>query len=205
MSTVTAENVYEPLLQFWFGENADALTMAKRQAALWWGKAAATDDEIRERFASLRQLAIQGELDGWEETSRGRLALIILIDQFSRNIFRDRLEAFTYDYLAQEWCLAGIDAGADDELLPIERVFFYLPMEHAESRVDQARSVTLFAALVSAAPVAHRALFDDYLSFAKQHQAIIERFDRFPHRNRVLGRVSTEMEVEFLKQPGSSF
>jgi uncharacterized protein (DUF924 family) len=205
MSIASAASIYEPLLHFWFGESTDAVTMAKRQAALWWGKAVTTDDDIRERFAPLRELAIQGELDAWEETSRGRLALIILIDQFSRNIFRDRLEAFTYDYLAQEWCLAGIDAAADKELLPIERVFFYLPMEHAESRVDQARSVALFAALANAAPMGERALFGDYLDFAKRHRTIIERFDRFPHRNRVLGRVSTDMEVEFLKQPGSSF
>ena len=205
MSTVTAANVYEPLLQFWFGEPADAPSVAQRQAALWWGKSSVIDNEIRERFSGLRDLAIQGELDAWEETSRGRLALILLIDQFSRNMFRDRLEAFTYDYLAQEWCLAGIDAGADTELLPIERVFFYLPMEHSESRVDQLRSVALFEALAALALPAQQALFDGYLDFAKRHQVIIERFDRFPHRNHILGRVSTATEIEFLKQPGSAF
>jgi uncharacterized protein (DUF924 family) len=205
MSTVNAANVYEPLLQFWFGESADALTMANRQANLWWGKSVSIDNEIRERFGPLRELAIQGELDAWEETSRGRLALILLIDQISRNVFRNRMEAFTYDYLAQEWCLSGIDMGADEELVPLERVFFYLPLEHAESRVDQARSVALFTDLVQAVTPAHRELFEGYLDFAKRHQAIIERFDRFPHRNQALGRISTEAELEFLKQPGSSF
>jgi uncharacterized protein (DUF924 family) len=133
------------------------------------------------------------------------LALIVLVDQMSRNIFRDQLEAFTYDYLAQEWCLEGLDLGADEELQPLERVFFYLPLEHSESRVDQARSVALFSELAKQAPATQLGSFDYYLDFAKQHQAIVERFGRFPHRNEVLGRAFTSEEIEFLKGPGSSF
>jgi uncharacterized protein (DUF924 family) len=196
--------VFEPVLQFWFGDGNNRET-AKRQAELWWGKSPATDSTIRERFGSLRELAVQGELDAWEQTSRGRLALIVLVDQMSRNIFRDQLEAFTYDYLAQEWCLEGLDLGADEELQPLERVFFYLPLEHSESRVDQARSVALFSELAKQAPATQLGSFDYYLDFAKQHQAIVERFGRFPHRNEVLGRASTSEEIEFLKGPGSSF
>jgi uncharacterized protein (DUF924 family) len=196
--------VFEPVLQFWFGDGNNPET-AKRQAALWWGKSPATDATIRERFGALREHAVQGELDAWEQTSRGRLALIILVDQMSRNIFRDQLEAFTYDYLAQEWCLDGLDLGADEEIQPIERVFFYLPLEHSESRVDQARSVALFSELAKRVPDTQRGLFDYYLDFAKQHQVIIERFGRFPHRNKVLGRTSTSEEMEFLKRAGSSF
>jgi uncharacterized protein (DUF924 family) len=196
--------VYEPVLQFWFGDE-NSPEAAKRQAELWWGKSPETDAIIRGRFSALRELAVQGELDAWEQTSRGRLALIILVDQMSRNILRDQLEAFTYDYLAQEWCLDGLDLGADEELQPIERVFFYLPLEHSESRVDQARSIVMFSELAKVVPAIHRGLFDYYLDFAKQHQVIIERFGRFPHRNNVLGRASTSEEIEFLKAPGSSF
>jgi uncharacterized protein (DUF924 family) len=206
MKTPTAPaTVYEPVLKFWFGDGGDAADIAKRQADLWWGKSPATDAIIRERFGALRELAVQGELDAWEESSRGRLALILLVDQMSRNMHRDQMAAFTYDYLAQEWCLAGLDLGADEELQPIERVFFYLPLEHSESRVDQVRSVGLFSELVKRVPETQRDLFASYLDFAKQHQRIIERFDRFPHRNRILGRESTQAEVLFLQEPGSSF
>jgi uncharacterized protein (DUF924 family) len=205
MKTPTAPAVvYEPVLQFWFGAGS-ATEIAKRQAELWWGKSPATDASIRDRFAALRELAVQGELDAWEESSRGRLALILLVDQMSRNIYRDRPEAFTYDYLSQEWCLDGLDLGADEALQPIERVFFYLPLEHSESRVDQARAVALLTELAARVPEAQRELFAYYLDFAKQHQRIIERFDRFPHRNNILGRVSTAAEAAFLLEPGSSF
>jgi uncharacterized protein (DUF924 family) len=206
MKTPTAPaTVYEPVLQFWFGDGGNAVEIAKRQADLWWGKSPTTDAGIRERFGALRELAVQGELDAWEESSRGRLALILLVDQMSRNIFRDQLAAFTYDYLAQEWCLDGLDLGVDEQLQPIERVFFYLPLEHSESRVDQVRSVALFSQLAQSAPEAERELFAGYVDFAKRHQGIVERFDRFPHRNRILGRESTPEEVVFLQQPGSSF
>jgi uncharacterized protein (DUF924 family) len=206
MSTTKAGAIpaYDPVLAFWFG-NGDAVQIAERQAKLWWGKSIDVDNDIRERFSILRGRALAGELEAWEEQPRGRLALIILIDQFSRSIFRERPEAFTYDYLAQEWCLTGLDLGADDQLQPIERVFFYLPLEHSESRVDQARSVSLYAALALSVPPAQRTLFDGYLDFAQRHQVIIERFGRFPHRNRVLERPSTEEERKFLEEPGSSF
>jgi uncharacterized protein (DUF924 family) len=205
MTPPAPETVYEPILQFWFGTEGNALEVAKQRAELWWGKSPATDANIRERFGALRQLAVQGELDAWEQSSRGRLALIILVDQMSRNIFRDQLEAFTYDYLAQEWCLDGLDLGADEQLQPIERVFFYLPLEHSELRVDQARSVGLFLELSKQVPDAQRELFAGYLAFAQQHQRIVDRFDRFPHRNRILGRASTAAETAFLLEPGSSF
>jgi uncharacterized protein (DUF924 family) len=195
----------ESVLQFWFGNNTDPIGIAQSKAPLWWGKSPASDAEIRERFTGLRERAVQGELEEWEEAPRGRLALIVLVDQFSRNMFRDRPESFTYDYLAQEWCLTGLDVGVDEELTPIERVFFYLPLEHSESRVDQARSVALFTALHDQAPPVQQPLFAEYLRFAHQHQDIIERFGRFPHRNSILGRPSLDSELQFLQQPGSSF
>jgi len=204
-TAIDPATIYEPVLQFWFGGGNNAAAIAKAQANLWWGKSAALDAKIRERFGALRERAITGELESWEQTSRGRLALIILVDQMSRNLFRDQPEAFTYDYAAQEWCLTGLDLGAGEELQPIERVFFYLTLEHSESRVDQARSVALFAELLTRVPKAQLDLFTYYFEFAKKHQVIIERFGRFPHRNRVLGRESTAEEAEFLQEPGSTF
>jgi len=203
-ATTNRALAYEPVLHYWFGNGSDA-EIALRQSPLWWGKSPNTDDDIRERFAATRDQAIDGQLEIWEQTSRGRLALILLVDQFSRSIFRDRAEAFTYDYLAQEWCLNGLDSGMDEALQPIERVFFYLPLEHSESRVDQARSVALFTALAAQAPASQRQLFDGYLEFARRHQAIVERFGRFPHRNQVLDRTPTDAEIRFLEEPGSSF
>ena len=202
---VNSAVLQDSILQFWFGSETDALAIAKRQAELWWGKSSALDTEIRERFGALREQVVQGECDSWRETARGRLALIISVDQFSRNMFRGKPEAFSYDYLAQEWCLDGLDSGADAELQPIERVFFYLPLEHSESRVDQVRSVACFSELLKQAPPQQQELFAGYLDFARKHQAIVERFARFPHRNQILDRTSTDAEIRFLEEPGSSF
>jgi uncharacterized protein (DUF924 family) len=195
----------EAVLEYWFGTAIDANAIAASQAKLWWGKDGATDREIRERFLPLRRAAIDGRLAAWTASPRGRLALIVLIDQFSRNIFRDSPEAFAHDDLARRWCTDGLAQGDDRRLRPIERVFFYLPLEHSESIADQARSVALFTALRDEAPDAERGLFEGYLDFARRHRDIVDRFGRFPHRNAVLARGSTKEEVEFLRGPGSSF
>lgn len=193
------------VLAFWFGEAADAAQTARRQQTLWWGKDAALDREIGERFGALRSRAVAGELADWERDSQGRLALILLIDQFSRNLFRGDPASFAQDGLALRWTLEGLEQGADRALQPIQRVFFYLPLEHAESRELQARSVALYAALAAEVPPAQQALFAGFLDFAVKHRDIVERFGRFPHRNAILGRASTPEEHEFLQQPGSSF
>lgn len=195
---------YESVLNFWFGAGS-ARAIAESQSKLWWSGEPAFDAVIREQFSGLRQQAVDGELEAWLETSRGRLALIILVDQFSRSLFRGQAEAFSFDYLAQEWCLSGLDEGADDELEPIQRVFFYLPLEHSESRVDQVRSVQCFERLQRSAAPADRDLFAVYLDFARQHQAVIDRFGRFPGRNAALHRVSTAEEVAFLASDEARF
>jgi uncharacterized protein (DUF924 family) len=193
------------VLAFWFGEPADAATIATRQAPLWWGKSAQTDALIRERFAERRTQAISGALDAWLALPHGRLALIILIDQFSRNLYRNDAAAFAHDAQALAWCRQGLAQRSDQALTPIERVFFYLPLEHSESLADQQRSVTLFEQLATDAGDADRGAFANFADFARQHQAIIQRFGRFPHRNAVLGRSSTAEETAFLREPGSSF
>ena len=193
------------ILGYWFGnESGDAAT-AKAQRQLWWAKDAAVDADIRKRFGAVVAAAATGAHDEWMATPRGRLALILLFDQFPRNMYRDTPQAFAYDWLACRVALDGINDGIEQSLRPIERVFFYLPLEHAESLPLQERCVALFTALAAATPEADRNVFSGYVDFAVRHQDIIRRFGRFPHRNRILGRPSTPEETAFLQQPGSSF
>nr|WP_279008635.1 DUF924 family protein [Aeromonas jandaei] len=197
---------WQPLLDFWFGDPADDTLRAKRQAPLWWGKSSETDALLARRFGSQAEAAANGGLADWAELPHGRLALILLLDQLPRNIHRGTPTAFARDPLAREQCLKGLSLGMDRQLSPLERLFFYLPLEHAESREQQARSVALFEEL--AAEQAHspaNETFANFADFARRHQVIIERFGRFPHRNDILGRTSTPEEAAFLLQPGSGF
>ncbi|MGE0115194.1 MAG: DUF924 family protein [Steroidobacteraceae bacterium] len=196
---------FTAILDFWFGDDANDAVVAQKQAALWWSKNEAADAEIKQRFETTVQAAAMGSLTVWSETPLGRLVLILLTDQVPRNIYRDTPRAFAFDALARNWCKAGLEQRLDLQLRPIQRVFYYLPLEHSESRDDQQRSVQLYRELASAVSPEMKSVFDGYLDFARRHQAIIERFGRFPHRNQMLQRVSTEEELEFLQQPGSAF
>ena len=195
----------EAVLEFWFGSNPDDAAIAKEKSALWWSKNPQVDDEIRGRFEGLVAKAAAGELSYWEATPTGRLALILLTDQFPRNIYRDSPRAFAYDAKALAWCLDGIEQHVDRKLRPIERVFLYLPLEHAESLEHQDKSVKHFGELVSIVDEPDKAVFKEYLDFAIRHRDIIARFGRFPHRNKILGRQFTAEEIAFLNEPGSSF
>ncbi|XTZ64413.1 DUF924 family protein [Aeromonas salmonicida subsp. pectinolytica] len=197
---------WQPLLDFWFGDDADDATRAARQAPLWWGKSRETDALIASLFGELAEAEAAGSLAQWAEVPVGRLALILLLDQLPRNVHRGTPGAFARDPHARDLCLKGLSIGADRALSPLARVFFYLPLEHAESREQQARSVTLFEALAaeqSTTPA--QATFEGFADFARRHQVIIERFGRFPHRNAILGRADTPQEADFLQQPGSGF
>lgn len=176
----------DAILRFWFEE-----TSPKQ----WWKVDPAFDAIVRERFAAIHRSACLGELWSWRKEARGRLAEIIVLDQFSRNMFRGKPQAFASDAMALALAQEAVAGGHDALLPPTERVFIYLPYEHSESGVVQAESVNLIAAL-------GKAELHDY---ALRHQAIVDRFGRFPHRNQILGRESTPEELEFLKQPGSSF
>jgi uncharacterized protein (DUF924 family) len=138
-------------------------------------------------------------------TSRGRLALILLLDQLPRSIHRGTPEAFAQDAAARQVADSGLAAGADRLLRPIERLFFYLPFEHSEDLADQHRSVRLFRELGESVLESQRDVFSGFLDYAVRHREVIERFGRFPHRNRILGRESTPEELAFLEEPGSSF
>jgi uncharacterized protein (DUF924 family) len=193
------------ILDFWFGADPDDAIVVKKQATLWWSTNRESDDEIRQRFEDAVRSAAAGELNEWLATARGRLALIILTDQFPRNMYRDTARTFSCDSKALAWCLEGLSGRVDRELRPIERVFFYLPLEHAESRERQAKSVQCFSELAATVPIDQKNIFEEYLGFAMRHHDIVERFGRFPHRNDLLGRRSTPEELAFLTEPGSSF
>ncbi|WP_429075652.1 DUF924 family protein [Aeromonas veronii] len=197
---------WQPLLDLWFGDETDDVLRAIRQAPLWWGKSSETDALLASRFGELAEAAAKGSLAHWADAPSGRLALLLLLDQLPRNIHRGTPAAFAQDPLARDLCLKGLSIGADKSLSPLERVFFYLPLEHAESREQQVRSVSLFEALAAEqAGTPAQATFAGFADFARRHQVIIERFGRFPHRNDILGRTSTPEEAAFLQQPGSGF
>jgi uncharacterized protein (DUF924 family) len=195
----------ETILDFWFGSDADDAAVAKERANLWWSKNKETDDQIRRCFEIYVILAVSEQMKDWLSMPRGRLALILLTDQFPRNIYRDTARAFSYDEKALTWCIEGLEQKADRDLRPIERVFFYLPLEHAEYIEHQELSLKCFRELVSTVPAEQRPVFEEYLVYAIRHRDIIARFGRFPHRNKILGRESNAAELAFLAESGSSF
>ncbi|WP_019139795.1 DUF924 family protein [Noviherbaspirillum massiliense] len=191
--------------RFWFGDHPDDAVVARQQSRLWWKKQPETDSMIRQRFAPWTAKAAARELDDWLATPAGRLALILLTDQFPRNMYRGTPQAFAFDELARTWAKEGLALGVQHSLRPIERVFLYLPLEHSESLEDQDRSLALFEELAANAAPAQKPAFDGFLDFARRHRQVIERFGRFPHRNAILGRASTPEELAFLRKKGSSF
>jgi uncharacterized protein (DUF924 family) len=195
----------ENVLDFWFGELNELGCSSPEHRKRWWTKSDAFDEAIKSHFLREYEAVVAGERESWRNTARGTLAYIILLDQFSRNMFRGTPEMFTADELAREACREGLDAGFDAELEFDERVFFCLSLEHSESMDDHERCLEIFHDLLSSAPEPLEADAKNYLDFAKAHKAIVERFGRYPHRNATLGRASTPEEIEFLEEPGSSF
>ncbi len=199
------QQVRDDLLTLWFGDNPDDSAVAAEKKQLWWGRSPETDETLSERFGTACASAAVGILDHWTGSPRGRLALILLLDQIPRAIHRGQPESFALDADARKVAAQGLASGADRLLRPIERVFFYLPFEHSEELTDQERSVALFRELADSVPDDDRETFDFFLDYAVRHHAVIARFGRFPHRNAILGRQSTSEEIAFLDQPGSSF
>jgi uncharacterized protein (DUF924 family) len=195
----------QDILDYWFGSQTDDRAVAQEKGRMWWTKKEETDRDIAARFTADLDAAARGERDAWAANPEGLLALILLNDQFPRNIYRGRPQSFAYDALALQWSLDGLARGVDRMLRPIQRVFLYLPLEHAESLAQQERSVQLFDALWREVPESHKESFAGFRDFAQRHRDVIARFGRFPHRNAILGRASTPEEIAFLKTPGSSF
>jgi uncharacterized protein (DUF924 family) len=192
----------DEVLDFWLGSDESS---PFSQAPKWWKKDAALDQEITQRFGALHEAIARGEQEDWRESPRSLVAYTIVLDQFSRNMFRGDPRSFAYDTLAQRSSLEAMRRGLDLPLSPVERVFLYMPLMHAEDRSLQDQSVIAFATLATAAPEEMRAQLDNNSRFAVLHRNIVVRFGRFPHRNAVLGRWSTPEELAFLKEPGSSF
>lgn len=195
----------EAVLDYWFGAPGSAHEITARQSKLWFGKLPEKDREVSEHFMPTFNAAITGSLDDWAATPRGRLALVIVLDQFPHHVHRDTPDAFAQDAKAQALSLAAMATGEDKTLTLIERVFLYLPLEHAESLAMQDLAIVQYQQLVDEAVESERALFANFLDYAHKHRDVVLRFGHFPHRNDILGRLSTADEIEFLKQPGSRF
>lgn len=192
----------DAVITFWFGNPTGNAPEAKFRQR-WFRKSDDFDGEIREQFEELHTALMSGEHAAWLETGRGCLARVVVLDQFSRNIFRNRPEAFASDPLALATTDRVLEHGLLAELSPDGQSFLLMPLMHAEDRGRQAQSVEQFTALAERAPE-HSGLKGN-VDYAHRHKEIVDRFGRYPHRNTTLGRTSTPEEIEFLKQPGSSF
>jgi len=177
--------LYQHVLKFWFEE-------IKPEA--WWSADPAFDAIVRKRFETLVRHAALGELYEWRPNPRGRLAEIIVLDQFSRNIYRNTAQAFAQDSIALVLAQEAVAMQAHMQLTPQERAFMLMPYMHSESKLIHVQAEALF-----------RECAPDNYSFEVSHKAIVDRFGRYPHRNQILGRTSTEAEIDFLQQPGSTF
>ena len=198
------ETVIREILDFWFGETRDGLTVDDR-SEFWFMPDEEVDKTIKDKFENLVIQAGLEKLKSWESTPRGNLALIILLDQFTRNIYRAKPEAFKYDSKARKICTEGINNGTDKLLEIIERCFYYLPLEHSENLEDQDRCVKLFEELLVTVDKDQVSLINNSLDYALLHRQIIEQFGRFPHRNKILNRKSTREELDFLLKQGIKF
>lgn len=207
MGTAVVTGPAEIILQFWFGNVADDGTVDEQHSKRWFEKDPEFDEEIRNRFEGMIERAASGELTHWRVDPHGALAFVLLCDQMSRNMFRDTSRAFAFDEIALDASRAALAAGYQDWLRDLEAAFLFMPFMHSEELTDQQKCVELFEARAQSAEPGSRVreMLERSVDFAKRHMAIIERFGRFPHRNAILGRESTEEELAFLQQPGSSF
>ena len=198
MASPTAQDV----LDFWFGDLTGGFSSDATRTG-WFTVDSERDAQIERRFGMLLEQAAAGGLSAWQDSAASTLALIIVCDQFSRQIHRGSARAFATDDRALSCARALVEDGADLNMPFDHRVFVYLPFEHSESRVDQSASVGLFSALRDDTPAGQRHLTGTFLQHAHQHRDIVRRFGRFPHRNVALGRTSSSAETEFLRNAGN--
>lgn len=195
----------EAILTFWFKEQNLSAPQIDGRMDVWFGEDPVFDEEIVREFSAQVEDASAGRLDHWAGDSRGRLALIILLDQFRRNIYRNKPEAFALDKAALKLCVEGAMEKKDKGLSPIERVFFYMPLQHAESRKVQEKSVQIYDKLAEAVSPTLRETFNTVAQFAELHADIVRQFGRFPHRNAILDRENTPEEAEYLAGDAPTF
>jgi len=206
-STITDDDQarIEQILAFWFKEQELTAPQIDRRMDTWFGEDAVFDHEIEKEFSDDVERACNGELDHWADEPEGRLALIILIDQFRRNLYRGTTKAFSHDKVALKLCVEGAMERKDKGLTPIQRVFFYMPLQHAESRKVQAKSVELYDRLAESVSPTLQETFLTVAQFAELHKDIVDQFGRFPHRNILLGRENTPEENEYLAGDSPDF
>ena len=206
-ATITDEDQarIDAILAFWFKEQELSAPQIDHRMDIWFGEDAAFDHEIQQNFAADVDRASEGKLDHWADEPRGRLALILLLDQFRRNIYRGSAKAFEKDNTALKLCVEGAMQKKDRGLTAIQRAFFYMPLQHAESRKVQAKSVELFSKLAEAVSPTFQETFLTIAQFAELHRDIIDQYGRFPHRNTLLGRDNTPEEDEYLAGDAPDF
>lgn len=195
----------DAILAFWFKEQALSAPQIDRRMDIWFSEDAIFDHEIKKNFADDVEAASEGKLNHWAADAHGRLAVILLIDQFRRNIYRGTADAFSHDKLALKLCVEGAMEKKDQSLTPIQRVFFYMPLQHAESRRVQEKSLALYERLADAVSPTYRETFLTVAQFAELHKDIIDQFGRFPHRNKLLGRDNTSEEQQYLDGDSPDF
>lgn len=203
--TPTHDRRIAEVLDYWVGLDADPWAIAPARMKLWFGKSAETDAEIERCFGDLVELAATDALAAWSESAEGSLARVVLLDQMTRNIHRGRARMYRDDPLALALALRSVDRGFDDHVPPRMRLFFYLPLEHAEDLALQEKSVALARALAEQAPPEAKATYDGFVGYAIAHRDVIAEFGRFPHRNAILGRASTPAEEAYLARPDAGF
>ena len=193
------------VLDFWFADSLTNPDTLASHRAIWFMGGPDIDLLITEKFGTLPDAALAGELQYWTTDTRNTLALVLVLDQFPRNIYRNTARAYYYDVAALDLTVKIIDQGLNLELHPIEQSFLFLPLQHSETIVEQTRAVQLYETLAAQSPEPYLESAKNSLDYAKRHCDIIRRFGRFPHRNAILGRVSTEAEIEFLASGGDTF
>jgi uncharacterized protein (DUF924 family) len=193
------------VLDFWFSATELDAPQIDSRMERWFGGGTQIDAQIREEFGELVRRSLAGRLEGWAETAEGRLALIIVLDQFCRNIYRGTSKAFVGDRRALKLCVEGSIRGDYKALSPVQRVFFFMPLQHSEALNVQEKSVRIFNALAEGVSDTLRETFLTFAQFAELHRDIVARFGRFPHRNRHLGRRNTAEEEQFLATEAPSF
>ncbi|MBT8099607.1 MAG: DUF924 domain-containing protein [Gammaproteobacteria bacterium] len=195
----------DAILNFWFMEQELSAPQIDNRMDTWFGEDATFDHEIKTHFADDVERASEGQLDHWAHQPRGRLALILLLDQFRRNIYRNTADAFALDKVALKLCVEGAMEKKDQGLTPIQRAFFYMPLQHAESKRVQAKACELFNKLAEVVSPTYRETFGTMAQFAELHRDIVDQFGRFPHRNELLGRKNTPEEDEYLAGDSPDF
>jgi len=195
----------DEILTFWFKEKELSAPQIDSRMDMWFGEDGVFDQQVANEFADDVERASDGELNHWAHEPRGRLALILLLDQFRRNIHRNTSEAFAKDKVALKLCVKGAAEKMEKGLTPIQRVFFYMPLQHAESRKVQQKSCEIYKRLCDAVSPTYKETFETIAQFAELHADIVEQYGRFPHRNKLLKRANTPQEDEYLAGDAPTF